>query len=99
MKLRQSCVQDDCLQMVQDEWWPCNVANVCDFLHLVNASMCIQQCIDNGTGGYLFCSYNILFCTVFALYFFNDGIAHTATAQKGVRNSGDISVICSFLAL
>ena len=44
-------------------------------------------------------SYNILFCIVFALYFFNDCIAHTATAQKGVRNSGDISVICSFLAL
>ena len=40
-------------------------------------------------------SYNILF----ALYFFNDCIAHTATAQQGVRNSGDISVICSFLAL
>ena len=47
----------------------------------------------------IYYSYNILFCTVFALYFFNDGIAHTATAQKGVRNSGDISVICSFLAL
>ena len=31
MKLRQSCVQDDCLQMVQDEWWPYNVADVCDF--------------------------------------------------------------------
>ena len=46
----------------------------------------------------IYYSYNILFCTVFALYFFNDGIAHTATAQKGVRNSGDISVICSFLA-
>ena len=39
------------------------------------------------------------FCTVFALYFFNDCIAHTATVQKGVRNSGDISVTCSFLAL
>ena len=31
MKLRQSCVQDDCLQVVQDEWWPYNVADVCDF--------------------------------------------------------------------
>ena len=39
MKLRQSCVQDDCLQMVQDEWWPYNVADVFYFLHLVNASM------------------------------------------------------------
>ena len=55
----------------------------------------IYSCI----GGYLLDSYNILFCTVFALCFFNDCIAHTATAQKGVRNSGDISVICSFLAL
>ena len=59
-----------------------------------------NQWIDNSTGGYVFYSYNILF---FALYlhciFFGDCIAHTATAQKGVRNSGDISVICSFLAL
>ena len=52
--------------------------------------------IDNGIGGYLFDSYNILFCTVFALYFFNDCIAHTATAQKGVRNSGDR--ICDHVA-
>ena len=39
---------------------------------------------DNGTGGYLFYSYNILFCTVFALYFFGDCIACAATVQKGV---------------
>ena len=39
---------------------------------------------DNGTGGYLFYSYNILFCAVFALYFFGDCIACAATVQKGV---------------
>ena len=41
--------------------------------------------------------YSILHC-ICIVFFFGDCIAHTATAQKGVRNSGDISVICSFLA-
>ena len=100
MKLRQSCVQDDCLQMVQDEWWPYNVANVCDFFCIWS----MQACEFNNVLTMVqvaICSAATIFyfCTVFALYFFNDGIAHTATAQKGVRNSGDISVICSFLAL
>ena len=35
------------------------------------------------------------FCTVFALYFFEDCIACTATAQKGVWNFAGISVNCS----
>ena len=39
MKLRKSYLQDDGLRMVQDERWPYNVADVYDFLHLVNASM------------------------------------------------------------
>ena len=39
MKLRKSYLQDGCLRMVQYEWWPYNVADVYDFLHLVNAGM------------------------------------------------------------
>ena len=58
------------------------VANVCDFcIWPMQAS---EFDYDNGTSGYLFYSYNILFCAVFALYFFGDYIACTATAQKGV---------------
>ena len=40
MKLRQSCVQDDCLQMVQDEWWPYNVADVCVFFCIWSMRAC-----------------------------------------------------------
>ena len=39
--------------------------------------------------------YSILFALYSALYLLGDYIARTATAQKGVRNSVDISVICS----
>ena len=57
------------------------------------------------TGAYdvIFCIWSMQACefnnedSIFAMYFFGD--LHTATAQKGVRNSGDISVICSFLVL
>ena len=100
MKLRQSYGQDRCLRQVRCgkmfvralQWWQMYVIFL---LHLVNASMWIQQCIDNSTGGYLFYSYNILFCSVFALYFFGDGSACTATAQKGVWNFAGMSVNCS----
>ena len=40
MKLRQSCVQDRCLRVVQDEWWPYNVANVCDFFCIWSMRAC-----------------------------------------------------------
>ena len=40
MRLRQSCVQDRCLRMVQDEWWPCNVANVCDLFCIWSMRAC-----------------------------------------------------------
>ena len=45
----------------------------------VNSSMMSDY---NGIDGYLQLQY--LFRTVFALYFFDDCIACTATAQKGV---------------
>ena len=80
MKLRQSYVQDRCLRLVQ-------CGKMCDGLtmwQMYVISFAFGQWIDNSTGGYLFYSYNILFCTVFALYFFGDCIACTATAQKGV---------------
>ena len=72
------------------------MANVCD-------SFCIwsmQACEFNNDQWYRWLFIlQLQYSTVFALYFFfGDCIAHTATAQKGVRNSGDISVICSFLA-
>ena len=87
MKLRQSYGQDRCLRQVQCgkmfvmtlQWWQMYVIFFCIWS--------MQACefdYDNGTGGYLFYSYNILFCAVFALYFFGDCIACTATAQKGV---------------
>ena len=44
------------------------MANVCDFFCIWSMQAC-EFNNDNGTGGYLFYSYNILFCTVFALYF------------------------------
>ena len=74
------------------------MANVCDSFCIWSMQAC-EFNNDNGTGGYLFYSYNILFLhCICIVFFFGDCIAHTATAQKGVRNSGDISVICSFLA-
>jgi len=56
----------------------------------VNSTMTMVQVAIYSTATIFYC-----ICIVF---FFGDCIAHTATAQKGVRNSGDISVICSFLA-
>ena len=85
MKLRKSYLQDDGLRMVQYEWWPYNVADVCDFAfgqcEHVNSSMMS----DLQWYWWLFIGQlQYLFCTVFALYFFDDCIACTATAQKGV---------------
>ena len=60
------------------------VANVCDFFFCIWSMQACEFDYDNGTGGYLFYSYNILFCAVVALYFFGDCIACAATVQKGV---------------
>ena len=62
------------------------VANVCDFFFCIWS---MQACEFNNVlttvqVAIYFYSYNILFCSVFALYFFGDGGACTATAQKGV---------------
>ena len=55
-----------------------------------------DECISFETYiDWLLNSYSIYFALYSALYFFGDYIARTATAQKGVRNSADISVICS----
>ena len=60
------------------------VANVCDFLFAfgqckhVNSTMTMVQVAIYSTATIFY------FCTVFALYFFDDCIACTATAQKGV---------------
>ena len=71
--------------MWQDVWWPYNVANVCDFFCIWSMQACEFNNVLTTVQVAIYSTATIFyFCTVFALYFFGDCIACTATAQKGV---------------
>ena len=71
--------------MWQDVWWPYNLVNVCDLFCIWSMQAWEFNNVLTTVQVAIYSTATIFyFCTVFALYFFGDCIACTATAQKGV---------------
>ena len=66
------------------------VANACDFL-CIWSMQASEFDYDNGTSGYLFYSYNILFCAVFALYF---SLVIALHIQLQLKRGYEIALVC-----